>query len=119
MPSLASAQSVRLDQYRMAETPEDGFAVSRPSGFGHLRFGARLDVDYALNPLVYQLRGSDPGSETGPIVEHLLAAQLGLSFSLFDRLVISAGMPVNLVMEGRAIDGQPRADGASAGDVYL
>src|SRR5690606_8028914 len=32
---------------------------------------------------------------------------------------ISAGMPVNLVMEGRAIDGQPRADGASAGDVYL
>ena len=118
-PSLALAQSVRLDQYRMAETPEDGFVVSRPSGFGHLRFGARADADYSLNPLVYQLRGSDPNTETLPIVEHLMAAQLGLSFSLFDRLVISAGMPFNLVMQGSLIDGQPRADGTSIGDAYL
>lgn len=115
----ASAQSVRLDQYRMAETPEDGFVVSRPDDFGHLRFGARLDVDYALNPLVYQLRTSDPGTEAAPIVEHLLAAQIGLSFGLFDRLVISAGVPLNLVMEGQRVDAQPRADGTSLGDVYL
>jgi outer membrane protein OmpA-like peptidoglycan-associated protein len=118
-PSTATAQSVRLDQYRMAETPEDGFAVSRPNDLGHLRFGLRLDVDYALNPLVYQLRGSDPRTEVTPVVEHLLAGQLGLSFGLFDRLVISAGVPVNLVMEGNLVDGQPRADGTSLGDVYL
>ncbi len=116
---VASAQSVRLDQYRMAETPEDGFVVSRPNDLGHLSFGVRLDVDYALDPLVYQLRGSDPSTEIVPIVEHLLAAQLGVSFGLFDRLVISAGVPFNLVMEGRQVDGQPRADGSSVGDVYL
>ncbi|HEY8431895.1 MAG TPA: hypothetical protein VIL20_26140, partial [Sandaracinaceae bacterium] len=58
----ASAQSIRLDGYRMAETPADGFAVSRPDDLGHLALGVRLDVDYALSPLVYRLRGSDPSS---------------------------------------------------------
>jgi outer membrane protein OmpA-like peptidoglycan-associated protein len=115
----ASAQSVRLDQYRAAETPEDGFAVSRPDDLGHLRFGARLDLDYSLNPLVYQFRGSDPTTEVAPIVEHLLAMNVGLSFGLADRIVIFAGMPFNLVMDGTQVMGQPRADGSSIGDVYL
>lgn len=115
----ASAQTVRLDQYRMAETPGDGFALSRPNDQGHLSFGARLDLDYALNPLVHQLRGGDPSTETASIVEHQLAANLGLSFGLFDRLVIFAGLPVNLVMDGALVDGQPRADGTSLGDVWF
>jgi outer membrane protein OmpA-like peptidoglycan-associated protein len=115
----ASAQSVGLDQYRMAETPGDGFALSRPNDQGHLSFGARLDVDYALDPLVYQLRGSASDSETAPIVEHHLVGNLGVSFGLFDRLVVYAGVPVNLVMEGDRIDGQPRADGTSLGDVWF
>ncbi|MFK7989452.1 MAG: OmpA family protein [Sandaracinaceae bacterium] len=118
-PSAASAQSVRLNQYRMAETPDDGFAMSRPNALGHLRFGARLDLDYALNPLVYQARGSDSGTERASVVEHQLSGTLGLSFGLFDRLVIYAGLPVNLLMEGVLVDGQPRADGASLGDVYF
>lgn len=117
MAAPVEAQSVRLDQYRMAETPRDGFALSRPNDLGHLSFGVRLDLDYALNPLVYQLRGSDPGSESAAIVEHLLAAQLGVSFGLFDRLVIFAHAPLNLVMEGTLVDGQPRADGTSLGDL--
>lgn len=118
-PASVRAQSVRLDQYRMAHTPEDGFAVNRPNDLGHLRFGLRLDVDYALNPLVYRLRGSDPSTVVAPVVEHLLAAQVGVSFGLFDRLVVSAGVPVNALMEGSPIDGQPRADGTSLGDAYL
>ncbi|RZO58139.1 MAG: hypothetical protein EVA89_20035 [Sandaracinaceae bacterium] len=115
--SPVEAQSIRLDQYRMAETPRDGFALSRPNDLGHLSFGVRLDVDYALNPLVFQLRGSDPGSESAAIVEHLLAAQVGASFGLFDRLVLYAHVPVNLMMEGQLVDGQPRADGTSLGDL--
>lgn len=113
----ASAQSVRLDQYRMAQTPSDGFALSRPNDHGHLSFGARLDLDYALNPLVYQLRASDASTEISPIVEHLFAAQLGVSFSLFERIVLFVGLPLHLVMDGVQVDGQPRADGASLGDL--
>lgn len=115
--SVAEAQSVRLDQYRMAETPTDGFALSRPNDLGHLAFGARLDVDYALNPLVYQLVGSDSSTEVAPIVGHLLAAQIGASFGLWDRIVLFVGLPVNLVLDGELIGGQPRADGTSLGDL--
>ena len=44
----ARAQAVTLNQYRAAETPEDGFAISRPDDLGHLRFAAQLHLDYAL-----------------------------------------------------------------------
>ncbi len=113
----ASAQSIRLDQYRPAQAATDGFSLSRPNDHGHLSFGVRLDVDYALNPLVYQLRASDSSTEVSPIVEHLLAGTLGVSFSLFERLVIFVGMPVHFVMDGTQVAGQPRADGTTIGDL--
>ncbi|MGE3636692.1 MAG: OmpA family protein, partial [Sandaracinaceae bacterium] len=93
--------------------------LSRPNDLGHLAFGARLDLDYALNPLVYRLVGSDPNSEVASVVEHQLALQLGVSFGLWDRIVLFAGMPFNLVLEGEQVTGQPRADGASIGDLYF
>ena len=101
----------------MAETAVDGFSVSRPNDIGHLSFGARLDLDYALNPLVYQLRRSDASTEISPVVEHLLAAQLGASLGLFDHLVVYLGLPINLVLDGTQVAGQPRADGSTLGDL--
>ena len=54
-PAFASAQvdggGVTLNQYRAAPTIRDGFAVSAPTGLGHLALSARLDVDYAYEPL--------------------------------------------------------------------
>ena len=40
-PAVVFAQEsgFQLDQYRAAETPEDGFAVSRPGDLGHLDVG--------------------------------------------------------------------------------
>ena len=118
-PATAGAQAVQLDHYRAAETSEDGFAISRPTDLGHLRFGARLDLDYALNPLVYEARAGDASTESASVVEHQLAAQLGVALGLFDRAVLFAGLPVNLAMEGSDVAGQPRADGTSVGDLRL
>ncbi len=118
-PSAADAQAVHLDQYRSAETPDDGFAMSRPDDLGHLQLGAQLHLDYALNPLVYETNQGDSGTETASAVEHQLAAQLGLSFGLFDRLVIYAGLPVSLVMEGEQPAGGFGPDGAGVGDPWL
>ncbi|MCB9595758.1 MAG: OmpA family protein [Sandaracinaceae bacterium] len=118
-PAVAAAQAVHLDQYRAAETPEDGFAVSRPTDLGHLRFGARLDLDYAFNPLVYEDVRGDASTERASVVEHALAAQLGASVGLFDRLVVHVGLDVNLALTGEAVAGQPVADGTSLGDLRV
>lgn len=118
-PVAASAQAVHLDQYRAAETAEDGFALSRPDDLGHLRWGAQLHLDYAFNPLVYELSQGDPDTETVSAVEHHLVGHLGGAFGLFDRLVLFGGIPIGFVMDGEAPPGAFGPDGTSLGDLYL
>jgi outer membrane protein OmpA-like peptidoglycan-associated protein len=125
-PSAALAQSVTLDQFRPAETAEDGFAISRPDDRGHLRMGAQLSLDYGLNPLVFESERGVGSSEQFSVVEHQLAAQLGVSLGLFDRVVVYLGLPINLVMQGLDVNsplymgtGIAPADGAGLGDIWL
>jgi outer membrane protein OmpA-like peptidoglycan-associated protein len=117
--AAAQTDPVHLDQYRPAPSVDDGFAISRPDDRGHLLFGARLDLDYALNPLVAERTVGDATTEEGSVVEHQLAAHLNLSLGLFDRLVIFAGLPVNLVQSGAAFGPLPGGDGAGLGDVFV
>jgi outer membrane protein OmpA-like peptidoglycan-associated protein len=98
---------------------DDGFAVSRPNDRGHLEYGARLDLGYALNPLVVERRLGDAGSEIQPIVEHQLVGHLSLSIGLFDRVVVFAGLPVNLLNDGPGFSTVPGGDGAGIGDVFV
>jgi outer membrane protein OmpA-like peptidoglycan-associated protein len=125
LPAPAAAQpSGTLNRFRAGETPEDDFHLSRPTDLGHLRFGAQLHLDYALDPLVYEeVRGSS-ATERFSIVEHQLTANVGLSIGLFDRLVIYGGLPVTLLLEGQTdpvldVLGVPRAEGAGLADAYL
>lgn len=111
-----------LDQYRAAETPEDGFAISRPDALGHLRLAAQLHLDYAYNPLVWETIQGDAGTERGAVVRHMLAGTLGLSLGLRDGMVLAFGLPVNLVMsgeEGLRVHSSVDADGTTLGDPYL
>lgn len=116
--SIAEAQAVHLSQYRAAETAEDGLAISRPDDLGHLRWSAQLHLDYGYNPLVYETALGDTSTELS-LVEHQLVAQAGFAFGLFDRLVLFAGLPVNLVMEGDDVPGIAAPDGAGLGDLSL
>ncbi|GAB5543058.1 MAG: hypothetical protein SangKO_028180 [Sandaracinaceae bacterium] len=123
-PGIASAQSGTLNRFRASETTEDDFHLSRPGDFGHVRLSAQLHVDYGLNPLVWEGMRGDTGSEEFSIVEHQLNGTLGLGFGLFDRLVIFAGLPITMVMDGASEMeamrvGAPVADGAGLGDAYL
>jgi outer membrane protein OmpA-like peptidoglycan-associated protein len=115
----AQAGAVQLDQYRPAPTVSDGFAISRPDDRGHMRFGARLDLDYALNPLVVESTLGDASTERFSLVEHQLAAHVAVSLGLFERIVVFAGMPVNLLQQGTAFGGLPGGDGAGLGDTTL
>lgn len=116
----ARAQGVALDQYRAAATPLDGFVVTRPRTFGHMRLAASLHVDYALAPL----QASSSMTRT-QLVDHELAAQAGTALSLFDRWVIAARLPVILYMGGAAaaagapLTRDPASSGSGLGDLAL
>ncbi len=121
LPVAVSAQdTVALDSFRAAETTDDGFHISRPDDIGHLKFHAQLHLDYANDPLVYE----GAGDQRGASVQHQLIGNLGLSFGLFDRLVIFAGLPLALVSSGddvNTVSGVviPKAAGFALADVYL
>jgi outer membrane protein OmpA-like peptidoglycan-associated protein len=123
--TTASAQ-VRgtLNRFRASQTPEDDLHLSRATDLGHLRFGAMITADYALNPLVYETVAGDSSSEGFAVVEHQLTTTLGLSLGLFDRVVVFGGLAFVPVMRGdrgpilEAL-GTPRADGAGLGDAYI
>ncbi len=121
VPGLATAQSgsVRLDQYRPAPTVSDGFVLSRPDDRGHMRFGARVDLDYALNPLVAERTLGSAATEQASLVEHQLVAHVGLSLGLFERLVIFAGLPIDVVQQGTSRFGLRPGGGAGIGDAIL
>jgi outer membrane protein OmpA-like peptidoglycan-associated protein len=117
---VARAQGVTLDAYRAAETPRDGFVVTRPRTLGHLGVSASLHLDYALEPL----RG--PASATGGVlVDHELVGQVGGAIGFLDRFVFALRLPVVLVMGGPAgatgapLTRDPSASGAGLGDLAL
>ncbi|MCC7539456.1 MAG: OmpA family protein [Deltaproteobacteria bacterium] len=117
--TVARADAFTLDQYRPAETATDGFAISRPDDQGHMRIGAWLHLEYANDPLVVETQAGDADTEDGSIVEHQAVLHLGGALGLVDRLVVFVTLPINVVMEGDDIMGQPAADGASLGDLSI
>ncbi|MFK7984424.1 MAG: OmpA family protein [Sandaracinaceae bacterium] len=105
---------VTLNQYRAAPTTRDGYAVSRAIGLGHAEFGARLDVDYAYQPL--RVIGT-PDEDI--LVDHQVSGQLGLALGLLDRFVGWVRLPVTFVMDGTGVAGDPVAQAVALGDVTL
>ncbi|MBO6938529.1 MAG: OmpA family protein [Deltaproteobacteria bacterium] len=123
LSATASAQSTTLERFRPSETVDDGFHLSRPGGLGHLRVSAQLHLDYANDPLVYELDLGDAGSESASIVEHHLVGTVGAALGLYDRFVVFAALPMNLYMSGdddaAQAAGVATADGFGLGDMSL
>jgi hypothetical protein len=113
-----------LDGYAPAQAPEDDLQLSRPTGFGHLRLGAQLHVDYANNPLVWEDALGHSSSEHYVVVRHQLVTTVGLSLGLFDRGLVYAGLPTTLWMAGDSASSLAPlslagADPAGLGEAYL
>lgn len=124
LPLHAAAQYGTLNRFSASETTEDDFQLSRPTDFGHARVSAQLTLDYAHDPLVWDATAGVSSTERFAIVAHQLTGTLGVAAGFFDRLVVFAGLPVTLVMEGASsaevgVSGLPQADGSGLADAYL
>ncbi|MBK6575766.1 MAG: OmpA family protein [Sandaracinaceae bacterium] len=135
--SVVGAQpSVQLSRFTPSEQTNDGFAVSSAEVQGDMRFGAQFYIDYANDPLVYELTRGDAGSEQFSVVEHQLTGNLNASLGIRDRLTVSIGLPIVFLQNGEDIpaglgvvdgDGPPSAtgvpiylaDGFALGDLWV
>ena len=108
MVSTVHAQGVALDQYRAAETPLDGFVVTRPRTLGHLRASAGLHPT-SRSPL----RGSASSSRDA---RRSRAGGAGRHRAqLLDRIVVAAPSGRALMGPARAAASPPRAIPRRAG----
>ncbi len=126
MASTTQAQfgAFQVNQFRPSERADDGFAISTAQDLGHLRFGAQLYLDYADDPLVFE----DGLGGQASVVHRQLAGHLQLSFGLFDRLIIFAGLPYDFVVDEKPSDdftlltgtfGIPTPTGGGLGDFWF
>lgn len=122
--SSASAQSgrVTLDAYRPATRARDGFAVSTADVDRHLGLSGTLILDYANDPLVYEVAAGSSSSEVR-VVNHQLVGHAMFTIGLIDRLQLHVGLPVNFLQRGDSTSGIPgqvaSADGAGLGDAWI
>ena len=110
-----------LNRFRASETPDDGFSLTRPNDYGHMRFGAHIHLDYGHDPFVVEGTAGDSSTEIAAIVQHQLTGTAGVSLGLFDRLVVYLGLPVHLLLQGQDVSGfaVTPPDGGGLGDFYF
>lgn len=120
LPGRAAATpGVGVDQYRPPASSDDGLATQTPQVGRHLTLDARMLLDYARKPLVFETARGDAGSTQVALVRDQLRLWLSGSISLFDRLQLFAGLPLDLLFQGSALGQQPTATGAGVGDLLL
>jgi OOP family OmpA-OmpF porin len=118
LAASASAQEggFALNQLQPSPAGDTFHAVPSPYAAGHVELRGYLMFDYAHRPI---RRASDDVA----IVSAQGFMRADLSFALWDRLLISADMPVSMVQSGEAADTAGiqyiEADAPQAGDLRL
>lgn len=104
LAALPVAAQMRLDRYIAPASPDDGLRLSRPVVLAHRQLGALLAFDYADDPLVLELESGLRDTETTRLVDQQLQAHARFAYGLLDRLVVSAGVDVAVLMAGDSFD---------------
>jgi hypothetical protein len=111
---------IAVNQYQHP-VPGDAFlSVLSPWVGGHLEFRAMATFDYARKPLVLV----DPNDEeiAAPVTDQGFV-HFGLSFALFDRILVGADFPLAVIQDGEDTTGRitgvtfPVAEGVEPGDL--
>ena len=105
-----------LDRFAPSLPGDRFFGVEGADPGGHLLPRLMLLGDYGYRPLsLYDLNNN----RLGVLVKHQLVVHVAAGLSLWDRLLVAADMPLNLVTNGGTVDQIPGPSGAAAGDLRL
>jgi len=98
-PALAQERGFRLHRYDGTSAGSWQFLVERP-WYSGLRFGAvGVTADFSRNALVPRL--ATGRGDASPIIGSSLVGHVDLAGSLFDRVVLSATLPITFLETGR------------------
>ena len=108
-----------LDRFQPAPAGDRFFGVEGDDPGGHLLPRLMLLGDYAYKPLVLY-RGSNDEA-VGNVVSNQLFLHLAAGISLWDRLLVSANMPLALFANGQSptVGGFNSPSGAAVGDLRV
>lgn len=125
LASHAHAQGITLNPYVAPFTANDGLALQRPTALGHRTLQSTLNLDYARNPLVLELRQGNAGTQTASPVDNQLTGQARVTFGHHEHLLLMVGLDFVFMMSGDrffdpAAGGSVKlADGPGLGDARL
>lgn len=108
-----------MDGYRAAPGPADGFVVDSAEVGSHLGYAARLHVTYTNDALVYEDAAGFSQSERTRLVGDQLRLHPLLALGLWERALVFASVPLDVVMDGQPLGDLPTATGTGLGDVRL
>jgi len=116
-PSVLAAAGLSLDRFQPSLPGDRFFGVEGDDPGGHLLPRAMLLGDYGYRPLSLY---SEPGDQKiGTVVSHQLVVHVAVGLSLWDRLVVAANMPFNLLTKGSDVEGYSPPAGVAQGDLRL
>ena len=96
--AFAQERGFRVHRFDGSTVGGSLFLLERPWYSGTRYFAVGLTLDYALNPLTPAIAtGRGPIS---PLISNALVGHVDLAGSLFDRLLLSASLPVTLLETG-------------------
>ncbi len=98
-PADAQSTGFALDRFEPADRGSDWFVLDSLDLHGHKRFALGATASWGYRPLAIY---NDDGSVRSAIVEHQVFLHPGASLMLWDRLRVSASLPVGLYTTGDA-----------------
>ena len=112
--ALADGAGFQLDRYEPTPAGEPFFSVEHPWYRPTRWFAGGLTFDYGYNSLV--LRSSPNAADGTAVIAHELVGHLDLAGSFWNRLLISASVPMTLMERGTPANGAAAIIGTAVGD---
>lgn len=113
LPASVRAQSANgwaLDRYEPASAGDPFFVAEHPWYSRTRRFSLGTTVDFTRNPLVLRA----PMSQPQVVIDNMVLLHVHAAVALFDRVAITASLPVSLTQTAGPSSGSAAASGLSA-----